>query len=77
LIADELTDQEKRIIFEVDLMAFKSIFLWIQSRQQFVGEVDFGDVSMNEDYKHLNNKECEEEIDGNDEEPEETGSRRS
>ena len=42
-----------------------------------MGEVDFGDVSMNEDYKHLNNKECEEEIDDNDEEPEETGSRRS
>lgn len=42
-------------------MACKSLLLWIQPRQQFVGEVDFGNVPMNEDYYHLSNEECEDE----------------
>jgi hypothetical protein len=42
-------------------MACKSLLLWIQSRQQFVGEIDFGNVSMNCDKNKLINEECEEE----------------
>ncbi|XP_045031040.1 uncharacterized protein LOC123473779 [Daphnia magna] len=37
---------ERSISLEVDEMACKSLLLWIQSRQQFVGEVDFGGVGV-------------------------------
>lgn len=37
---------ERSISLEVDEMACKSLLLWIQSRQQFVGEVDFGGVDV-------------------------------
>lgn len=60
MIVNNLTDQEKRVSLEIDEMGCKSLLLWIQSRQQFVGDFDFGDVSMNEDYNLLNLEECEE-----------------
>jgi hypothetical protein len=47
MIVNDLTNQEKRVSLEVDKMAFKSLFLWIQLRQQFVGVIYFGEVSMN------------------------------
>lgn len=47
MIVDGLTkEHEKRVSVEIDEMACKSLLLWIQSRQQFVGEVDFGGVAM-------------------------------
>ncbi len=53
-------------------MGCKSLFLRIQSRKQFVGEDDFGDVPMNGDYNKLMNEECEEETDYVEEDLEET-----
>ncbi|EFX80259.1 hypothetical protein DAPPUDRAFT_103668 [Daphnia pulex] len=61
MIVNDLKDQEKKVSLEIDEMACKSLLLWIQPRQQFVGEVDFGNVPMNEDYYHLSNEECEDE----------------
>jgi predicted acetyltransferase len=44
MIVNDLTNQEKTVSLEVDKIACKSLLLWIQLRQQFVGEIDFGDV---------------------------------
>lgn len=67
MIVDCLTQQhEKRVSVEIDEMACKSLLLWIQSRQQFVGEVDFGRVIM--DDRHLNEVLENEELDDEDEE---------
>ena len=72
MIINDLPDQQKRVSLEVDEMACKSLLLWIPSRQHFVVKVDFGDVSMNEEYNHVNNEECEDETDDEQDEPEET-----
>jgi hypothetical protein len=46
---------------EIDKMACMSLSLWIQSRQQFVGEVDFGGVLIDGDVKELLNEYSEED----------------
>ncbi|XP_046449151.1 uncharacterized protein LOC124197662 [Daphnia pulex] len=37
---------EKKISVEIDEMACRAMMMWIQSRQEFVGEVDFGEVDV-------------------------------
>jgi hypothetical protein len=37
-------DHEKKISVEIDEMACRVLMMWIQSSQEFVGEVDFGEV---------------------------------
>jgi hypothetical protein len=39
-------DHEKKISVEIDEMACRAMMMWIQSRQEFVGEVDFGEVDV-------------------------------
>ncbi len=42
-------------------MAYMSLLLWIPSRQQFVGEIDFGGVFIDGDIKELLNEDSEED----------------
>ncbi|EFX77951.1 hypothetical protein DAPPUDRAFT_320826 [Daphnia pulex] len=59
-IFESLTqDHEKRVSIEVDEMQYKALLLWIQSRQEFVGQVDFGEVDV---YGDVNFDIDEEEI---------------
>jgi hypothetical protein len=61
--------QERRISIEIDEMACKALLLWMQSRQKFVGEVDFGGVSMtDEDWNAIFEDENEEQSDEEDSE---------
>jgi hypothetical protein len=46
---------------EIDEMAYISLLLWIPSRQQFVGDVDFGGVFIDGDIKELLNEDSEED----------------
>lgn len=53
MLVDSLTQpHERRVSMKIDEIACKALLLWLQSWQQFVGEVDFGWVSMkDEDWK--------------------------
>lgn len=60
---------KERISIEIDEMACKALLLWMQSRQKFVGEVDFGGVSMtDEDWNAIFEEENEEQSDEEDSE---------
>lgn len=54
---------EKKNSLEIDEMSCKSLLLWIRSRQQFFGEIDFGDVNVDCDIDDVYNKEddCEDD----------------
>lgn len=54
---------ERRISIEIDEMQCRSLMLWIQSRQEFVGKIDFGEVKVNGMIeKCYGNQEEEQEI---------------
>jgi hypothetical protein len=60
---------ERRISIEIDEMACKALLLWMQSRQKFVGEVDFGGVLItDEDWNAIFEEENEEQSDEEDSE---------
>ncbi|KZS02806.1 Uncharacterized protein APZ42_000003, partial [Daphnia magna] len=70
MLLNSLTQpHEGRISIEIDEMACKALLLWMQSRQKFVGEVDFGGVSMtDEDWNAIFEEENEEQSDEEDSE---------
>jgi hypothetical protein len=54
-----LTEEHEIIIsVELDEMACNPLILWIQSRQQFVGEVEFGEVYVS--YVKIDDDELDE-----------------
>ncbi|EFX76855.1 hypothetical protein DAPPUDRAFT_322045 [Daphnia pulex] len=70
MLLNSLTQpHEGRITIEIDEMACKALLLWMQSRHKFVGEVDFGGVSMtDEDWNAIFEEENEEQSDEEDSE---------
>jgi hypothetical protein len=55
-------DHEKKISVEIDEMACRALMMWIQSRQEFVGEVDFGELDVDEIIEDVYNESEDDEV---------------